>query len=173
MAVACANRRTLRSGTMFHRTLVELGLCVPAAFGPVDTSAFAWVANGGASHRIDYVAVPFTWDCGPRGCSCHIVGPKEARDVADSCFRDVADSCSVHVVDSAGDWEDHFFVALRAPLVIRWAPRGTQWKVEGVDCAALKDPVCCSKFRCALRAIKSPPWPMSVDEHGRFAAGAV
>ena len=42
------------SGAMFHRTLVELGLCVPATFGPVDHSAFTWVANGGASHRIDY-----------------------------------------------------------------------------------------------------------------------
>ena len=41
------------SGAMFHRTLVELGLCVPATFGPVDLSAFTWIANGGASHRID------------------------------------------------------------------------------------------------------------------------
>ena len=97
--------------------------------------------------------------------SCHIVAPREARDVADTC--------SVHVVDSAGGWEDHFLVASRAPLVIRWAPRGAQWKVEGVDRAALKYPVCCSKFKCALGAIKSPPWSMSVDEHGRFAAGAV
>ena len=87
--------------------------------------------------------------------------------------RDIADSCSVHVVDSAGDWEDHFLVALRAPLVIRWAPRSTKWRVEGDDRAALKDPVCCSKFKCALRAIKPPPWAMSVDEHERFAAGAV
>ena len=62
---------------------------------------------------------------------------------------------------------------LRAPLVIRWAPRGTQWKVEGVDRAALKDPACCNKFKLALRAIRSPPWCMSVDEHERFAAGAV
>ena len=50
------------SGAMFHRTLVELGLCVPATFGPVDLSAFTWVAIVGASHRIDYVAVPCTWD---------------------------------------------------------------------------------------------------------------
>ena len=56
------------SGAMFHRTLVELGLCVPATFGPLDESAFTWVANGGASHRIDYVAVPGTWDCGAREC---------------------------------------------------------------------------------------------------------
>ena len=97
--------------------------------------------------------------------SYHMAARKEARDIADSC--------SVHVVDSAGDWEDHFLVALRAPLVIRWAPRSTKWRVEGDDRAALKDPVCCSKFKCALRAIKPPPWAMSVDEHERFAAGAV
>ena len=35
------------------------------------------------------------------GCSCHMVAPREARDIADSC--------SVHVVDSAGDWEDHLW----------------------------------------------------------------
>ena len=87
--------------------------------------------------------------------------------------RDIDGSCSVHVVDSAGDWEDHFLVALHAPLVIRWALRSTQWRVEGVDRAALKDPVCCSNLKCALRAIKPPPWSMSVDEHERFAAGAV
>ena len=60
------------SGIMFHRTLVELGLCVPATFGPLDDSAFTWVANGGARHRIDYVAVPVpgTWDSGARECSC-------------------------------------------------------------------------------------------------------
>ena len=57
------------SGAMFHGTLVELGLCVPATFGPVDPSAFAWIANDGASHRIDYVAVPCTWDCGARECT--------------------------------------------------------------------------------------------------------
>ena len=153
------------SGTMFHRTLVELGLCVPATFGPLDDTAFTWVANGGACHRIDYVAVPGTWDCGARECSCHMVALREARDVAESC--------SVHVVDSAGDWEDHYLVALRAPLVIRWAPRGTQWRVEGVDRAALKGPACCSKFKSALRAIQPPSWAMSVDGHERYAAGAV
>ena len=42
-----------RSEAIFHRTLVELGLCVPATFGPVDLSAFTWVANGGVSRRID------------------------------------------------------------------------------------------------------------------------
>ena len=89
-----------------------------------------------------------------------------------SSLGSVADSCSVVVVDSAGDWEDHFLVALRAPLVIRWAPRGTQWKAEGVDRAALKDPECCHKFKCALRDIRPPPWSMSVDEHERFAASA-
>ena len=153
------------SGAMFHRTLVELGLCFPATFGPVDLSAFTWIANGGASHRIDYVAVPCTWDCGARERSCHMVAPRKARDIADSC--------SVHVVDSAGDWEDHFLVALPALVVIRWAPRSTQWRVEGVDRAALKDPVYCCKFTSALRAIKPPPWAMSVDEHERYAAGAV
>ena len=56
-------------GAMFHRTLVELGLRVPATFRPVDISAFAWVANGGASRRIDYVAVPCTRDCGARECT--------------------------------------------------------------------------------------------------------
>ena len=45
--------------------------------------------------------------------------------------------------------------------------------MEGVDRAALKDPARCSKFKCALRAIKPPPWAMPVDEHERFAAGAV
>ena len=153
------------SGAMFHRTLVELGLCVPATFGPLDESAFTWVANGGASHRIDYVAVPGTWDCGARECSCHMVAPREARDIAESC--------SVHVVDSSGAWEDQFLVALRAPLVIRWAPRGAQWRVEGVDRAALKDLACCSKFKSALRAIRPPPWAMSVDEHEGYASGAV
>ena len=153
------------SGSMFHRTLVELGLCVPATFGPVDSSAFTWVANGGSTHRIDYAAVPCTWDCGPRECSCHSIAPREARDPAISC--------SLHVVDSAGGWEDHFLVALRVSLAIRWARRGTQWKVEGVDRAALKDPACCSKFKVALKAIKPPPWSLSVDEHERFAASAV
>ena len=61
-----------------------------------------------------------------------MVAPREARDIGGSC--------SVHVVDSAGDWEDHFLVALPAALVIRWAPRSTQWRVEGIDRAALKDP---------------------------------
>ena len=59
------------SGFLFHRTLVELGLRVPATFGAVDTTAFTWVANGGSSHRIDYVAVPFTWACDHRTCSRH------------------------------------------------------------------------------------------------------
>ena len=66
-----------------------------------------------------------------------------------------------------------YLVALRAPLVIRWAPRGTQWRVEGVDCAALKDSACCSKFMSTLRATQPPPWAMSVDGRERFAAGAV
>ena len=69
---------------------------------------------------------------GPGECSLHNVAPRAARSGTDSC--------SVAVVDSAGDWEDHFLVALRATFVIRWAPRGTQWKAEGVDSAALKDP---------------------------------
>ena len=105
------------SGSMFHRTLVELSLCVPATFGPPDPSAFTWVANGGATHRIDYVAVPCSWGCGPRECSRHTVAPRVGRDAAASC--------SVSIVDAAGDWEDHFLVALRAPLLIRWAPRGS------------------------------------------------
>ena len=50
-----------------------------------------------------------------------MVAPREARDVADSR--------SVHVVDSAGDWEDHFLVALRAPLV-RNQVGATQHPVE-------------------------------------------
>ena len=79
--------------------------------------------------------------CGAQERSCHMVAPREALDIDGSC--------SVHVVDSAGDWEDHFLVALRAPLVIRWAPRSTQWRVEGVDRAALRGLVCCSKFKCA------------------------
>ena len=62
---------------------------------------------------------------------------------------------------------------LRVGLAIRWAPRGAQWKVEGVDRAALKDPACCNKFKEALRSIRPPPWSMSVDEHERFAASAV
>ena len=63
---------------------------------------------------------------------------------------------------------------LRVSLAImRWAPRGAQWKVEGVDRAALKDPACCNKVKDALRSIKPPPWSMSVDEHERFAASAV
>ena len=70
------------SGSMFHRTLVELGLCVPVTFGPVDSSAFTWVANGGSTHHIDYVAVPCTWDCGPRECSRHSIAPREARGPA-------------------------------------------------------------------------------------------
>ena len=152
------------SGSLFHRTLVELGLCVPATFGPVDSSAFTWVANGGSTHRIDYVAVPCTWHCGHWECSRHSVAPREARGSA---------PCSLHVVDSAGDWEDHFLVVLRFNLAIRWAPHGTQWKVEGVDRAALKDPACCYKFKVALRAVKPPPWSMSADEHERFAASAV
>ena len=150
---------------MIHRTLVELGLCVPATFGPVDPSAFAWVANGGATHRIDYVAVPCAWGCGPKECSCHTVAPRVSRDAAASC--------SVSVVDSAGDWEDHFLVALHADLVIRWAPHGAQWKAEGVDRAALQDPVRCDKFKCALKNIKPPPWSISVNDHERFAASAV
>ena len=75
--------------------------------------------------------------------------------VAPRGARDSADSCSVHVVDSAGDWEDHFLVALRAPLALR----STQWRVEGVDRAALKDPVCCCKFKSALGAINRPLGP--------------
>ena len=151
-------------GSFFHRTLFELGLCVPATFESVDSSACTWVANGGSTHRIDYVAVPFSWGCGPRVCSRHCIAPREARGSA---------PCSLHVVGSAGDWEDNFLVALRVSLAIRWAPRGTQWKVEGVDRAALKDPACCYKFKVALRAIKPPPWSMFVDEHERFAASAV
>ena len=123
-----------------------------------------WVANGGSARRIDYVAVPFTWDCGHGACSRHCVAPGEARDSA---------PCSLHVVDSAGGWQDHFLVVLRVSLAIRWAPRGAQWKVESVDRAALKDPTCRSKFKVALGAIKSPPWSMSVDGHERFAASAV
>ena len=99
------------SGNLLHRTLAELDLCVPATVGPADPSAFTWVANGGATHRIDYVAVPCSWDCGPGECSLHNVAPRAARSGADSC--------SVAVVDSAGDWEDHFLVALRATLVTR------------------------------------------------------
>ena len=87
------------SGFLFHRTLVELGLRVPATLGAVDPTAFTWVANGGSSHRIDYVAVPFTWDCDRGTCSRHSIAPREVRDVAPS---------SLHVVDSAADWEDHF-----------------------------------------------------------------
>ena len=45
------------SGSMFHRTLVELGLCVPATFGPPESSAITCVANGGATHRIDYTYI--------------------------------------------------------------------------------------------------------------------
>ena len=135
------------SGFLFHRALVELGLCVPATFGAVDSSAFTWVANGGSAHRIDYVAVPFAWDCDHGTCSRHSVAPREVRDVSPS---------SLHVVDSAADWEDHFLVALRVRLAVRWAPRGAQWKVEGVDRAALKDPACCSRFKAALRSIKPP-----------------
>ena len=153
------------SGYLLHRTLTELDMCVPATFGPADPSAFTWVANSVATHRIDYVAVPCSWDCGHGDCSLHTVAPRL------DCS--VADSCSVAVVDSASDWEDHFLVALRTTLVIRWAPRGTQWKAEGVDRTALKDPECCRKFKHALRGIKSPPWAMSVDEHERFAASAV
>ena len=78
------------SGNLLHRTWVELDLCVPATFGPADPSAFTWVANGKATHRIDYVAVPCS-----RECSLHTVAPRVARSVADSC--------SVAVVDSAGD----------------------------------------------------------------------
>ena len=112
------------SGFLFHRTLVELGLRVPATFGAVGPSAFTWVANGGSTHRIDYVAVPLAWDCDHGACSRHCAAPWEARDDA---------PCSLHVVGSAGDWEDHFLVVLRVSLAIRWAPRGAQWKVEGVD----------------------------------------
>ena len=153
------------SGAFFHRSLVELGLCVPATFGPLDTTAFTWVANGGATHRIDYVAVPVAWDLCARECNSHCVAPRESRAHA-------GDS-AVHVVDSAGDWEDHFLVELRVPLAIRWAPRGTQWKVDGVDRASLRDPDCCSRFKLALRAIRPPPWCMSVDEHERSTASAV
>ena len=60
-------------GGLFHRTSAELDLCVPATFCPADTSAFTWVANGGATHRIDYVAVPRSWGCSPEGCSLHDV----------------------------------------------------------------------------------------------------
>ena len=108
------------SGSMFHRTLVELGLCVPATFGPVDSSAFTWVANGGSTHRIDYVAVPCTCDCGPRECSCHSTAPREVRDPVISC--------SLHVVDSAGDWEDHFLVALRVTV---WLSGGRHAALSG------------------------------------------
>ena len=62
-----------------------------------------------------------------------IIAPREVRDDA---------PCSLHVVDSAGGWEDHFLVVLRFGLAIRWAPRGAQWQVEGVDRAALKDTAC-------------------------------
>ena len=137
-------------------------MSLPHSVPPPPQLSLNWVANSGATHRIDYVAVPCSWDCGPGECSLHIVAPRVNRSVADSC--------SVAVVDSAGDWEDHFLVALRTTLVIRWAPRGTQWKAEGVDRAAIRDPVCCSKFKRALRSIRSPPWAMSVDEHERFAA---
>ena len=149
------------SGFLFHRTLVELGLRVPATFGAVDPTAFTWVVDGGSSHRIDYVAVPFTWGSGHGTCSRHSIAPREVRDFAPS---------SLHVVDSAADWEDHFLVVLRVSLAIKWAPHGAQWKVEGVDRAALKDPACCNKFKEALRSIKAPPWSMFVDEHERFAA---
>ena len=92
------------------------------------------------------------------------IAPREVRDVAPS---------SLHVVDSAVDWEDHVLVVIRVGLAIRWAPRGAQWKVEGVDRAALKDPACCNKFKEDLRSIMPPPWSMSVDGHERFAASAV
>ena len=58
---------------MFHRALVEPCLSVPATLGPVDDSASTWVANGGAFHRIDYVAVPCTWDCGARGAAATLL----------------------------------------------------------------------------------------------------
>ena len=151
-------------GFLFHRTLVALGLRVPATFGAVDSTAFTWVANGGSAHRIDYVAVPFAWGCDHGTCSRHSVALREVRDVSPS---------SLHVVDSAADWEDYFLVALRVRLAVRWAPRGAQWKVEGVDRAALKDPACCSRFKEALKSIKPPLWSMSVDEHERFASSAV
>ena len=101
-----ASRRTIHnSGSLFHRTLVGLGLRVPATFGAVDT----WVANGGSTHRIDYVAVPLAWDCDHGACSRHCVAPREVRDDA---------PCSLHVVDSAGNWEDHFLVVLRVNLAL-------------------------------------------------------
>ena len=54
------------SGFLFHRSLV---VRVPAAFGAVDPTAFTWVTNGGSTHRIDYVAVPFAWDCDHGTCT--------------------------------------------------------------------------------------------------------
>ena len=89
------------------RTLLELRLCAPATFGPLDSSAFAWVANGGGVHRIDYVAVPGGWGCDARQCDRFEVVPRRATPHEPGC--------SVHVVDAAGDWEDHFLVALIAP----------------------------------------------------------
>ena len=127
-AVVSANRRIICSGFLFHRTMVELGLRVPATFGAVGSTAFTWVSNGGAAHRIHYVAVPFTWDCDHGTCSRHSVAPREVR---------VAPS-SMHVVGSAADWEDHFLVALHVRLAIRWAPRGDQWKVVRESCRPKK-----------------------------------
>ena len=167
------------NGGLLHRSLLELGLCVPATFGPLDASAFTWVSNGGCVHRIDYVAVPSDWGYDSRQCARADVAPRRAIPLAsdanlpeDFSHAD-GHSCDVQVVDSAGDWEDHSLVSLTAHFVVKLAPQSTRWRVGGVDRAALIDPVRCASFQEAVRSIPPVPWHVSVDEHERSAASAV
>ena len=128
-------------GALFHRTLLELGLCVPATFAGADSSAFTWVSNGGHPHRIDFVAVPVEWGREGLGAARHEVGRRVVA--APAAPRE----CGVVAVDAASDWEDHFLVTLTVPLVARAGTRLTCWRASAVDTSALGDEACREKFQ--------------------------
>ena len=153
------------NGALFHRSLAGLGLCLPATFGPIDREAFTWVSRAGICHRIDYVAVPCSWGCDPRGSGRFDVAPRVARAPGGSC--------EVHVVDAAGDWEDHALVTMTVSVTVKRAQVAVAWRPPGVDRAALRDPAKCAEFREAIKAVSPVPWSVSVDVHERTASEAV
>ena len=164
-AVGCGGFRQDEDdgGAYFHRTLLQLGLWLPATFGDEDRAAFAWVSTAGQRHRIDHVAVPAAWglELDPGGSAR--VAPRVCKEVPGD----------VQVVDSACDKDDHYLVMLDVPVLVRRSHGGVRWRPQRVDQAALKDAACCADFRDALRQIPLAQWDITVDEHERSLAAAV
>ena len=132
-AAACASRRTIVVLCSIVPWLSLACVLLPRS-GPLTLRPLPGLRKVGRLTASTMLLCPAPGTAAPGSVVVICTAPREARGSA---------PCSLHVVDSAGGWEDHFLVALRVSLAIRWAPRGTQWKVEGVDRAALNDPACC------------------------------